>query len=61
MKRQKLEKYLKELGCELFRNGNKHDIWMFENKFKFPFPRHPDINEITAKSMIKKAKENRAK
>ncbi len=60
MKRLKLEKELKKLGCSFFRHGGRHDIWVFENDFRFPFPRHPDINEQTAKSMIKKAKENRA-
>lgn len=59
MKRLKLEKTLKKLGCSLFRNGSKHDIWSYENGRKFPFPRHPDVNEITAKGMIKKAQENK--
>ncbi len=61
MKRNKLEKELKKLGCYFSRHGGSHDIWVFENGFKFPFPRHPDVNERTAKSMIKNAKENRAK
>ncbi len=59
MKRKKLEKKLIDLGCSFCRNGSNHDIWIYENGRKFPFARHPDINEITAKSMIKRAQENR--
>lgn len=59
MKRLKLEKTLIKLGCNFFRHGGNHDIWSYENGRKFPFPRHADINERTAKSMIKKASENR--
>lgn len=61
MKKNKLEKTLKKLGCSFFRHGGNHDIWNYENGRKFPFARHPDINEITAKSMIKKAQENKIK
>lgn len=61
MKKLKLEKALKKLGCSFFRHGGNHDTWSYENGRKFPFARHPDINERTAKSMIKKASENRGK
>lgn len=59
VKRFKLEKQLRKLGCTFFRHGGKHDIWSYENGRKFPFPRHPDVNERTAKGMIDKAEENR--
>lgn len=59
MKRLFLEQELRELGCSFYRNGGNHDIWNYENGRKFPFPRHSDVNELTAKSMIKKAKTNR--
>lgn len=59
MKRLKLEKELQKLGCRFFRNGSNHDIWSYENGRKFPFPRHPDVNEMTAKGMIKKANQNK--
>ena len=59
MKKLFLEQELRALGCSFYRNGGNHDIWCYENERKFPFPRHADVNEITAKSMIKKAKGNR--
>ena len=59
MKRLLLEQRLRALGCEFHRNGGNHDIWSYENGRKFSFPRHSDINELLAKSMINKAKRNR--
>lgn len=59
MKRLLLEQKLRALGCEFHRHGGDHDIWSYENGRKFPFPRHSDINEYTAKSMINKARANR--
>ncbi len=61
MKKRKLEKQLIKLGCSFHRHGGNHDIWTYENGRKFPFARHPDINEKTAKSMISKAEQNRGK
>ena len=60
MKRFLLEQKLKVLGCDFLRNGSNHDIWNYENRRKFPFPRHSDIDEKLAKSMINKAKQNRS-
>ncbi|WP_298938851.1 type II toxin-antitoxin system HicA family toxin [uncultured Dysgonomonas sp.] len=59
MKRLLLEQTLTDLGCKFHRHGGNHDIWSYENGRKFPFARHPDINDRTARSMIKKAEENR--
>jgi len=59
MKRLLLEQKLRALGCEFNRHGGSHDIWDYENGRKFPFPRHPEIDERLAKSMINKAKQNR--
>jgi len=59
MKRLYLEQQLRTLGCSFHRSGGNHDIWNYENGRKFPFPRHSDINERLAKSMIIKAKQNR--
>lgn len=55
MKRLDLIKILQMLGCELVRHGGKHD-W-YENKATGicqPIPRHKEINEHLAKSIIKK-------
>lgn len=59
MKRLLLEQKLKDLGCSFHRQGSNHEIWSYENGRKFPLPRHTDINEGLAKSMISKAKKNR--
>jgi hypothetical protein len=59
MKRLLLEQKLRSLGCSFHRAGGNHDIWNYENGRKFPFPRHSDIDERLAGSMISKAKQNR--
>jgi len=55
MKREKLLEKVKEYGAIFIRHGKKHDI--YENSRTHEFihvPRHPDINEYTAKEIIKK-------
>lgn len=55
MKRVELLKILNKLGCEFIRHGGKHD-W-YQNKstgVSQPIPRHKEINEYLAKSIIKK-------
>ena len=55
MKRKELLKILNKLGCEFIRHGGKHD-W-YQNKstgVSQPIPRHKEINEYLAKSIIKK-------
>jgi hypothetical protein len=59
MKRLFLEQKLRALGCSFHRTGGNHDIWNYENGRKFPFPRHSDIDEKPAGSMISKAKQNK--
>ena len=59
VKRNKLENELKKCGWNLLRHGGSHDIWTNELGDTIAFPRHPDINEITAKMMIKKANSNK--
>jgi mRNA interferase HicA len=55
LKRRDLLKVLKILGCELKRHGSNHD-WYFNPKSGVyqPVPRHSEINENLAKSIIKK-------
>ncbi len=55
MKRRELIKRLKEMGCTLVRHGGNHD-WYTNQKTKEsqPVPRHTEINENLAKSIIRK-------
>jgi predicted RNA binding protein YcfA (HicA-like mRNA interferase family) len=55
LKRRDLIKILEKLGCEFIRHGGKHD-W-YQNKKTGVYqavPRHKEINENLAKSIIKK-------
>ena len=55
MKRRDLLKALDELGCVLVRNGGRHDWYTNPgSKQSQPVPRHNEINENLAKSIIKK-------
>jgi predicted RNA binding protein YcfA (HicA-like mRNA interferase family) len=54
VKRLDLIKLLKENGCELLRNGAKHDIYHNPGKGTTqPIPRHREINEFLAKKILK--------
>jgi predicted RNA binding protein YcfA (HicA-like mRNA interferase family) len=55
MKRRDLIKRLEEMGCVLVRHGGSHD-WYTNPKTKQsqPVPRHTEISENLAKSIIKK-------
>ncbi len=55
MKRRDLIKTLEQMGCIFVRNGGRHD-WYTNPKTKQsqPIPRHTEINENLAKSIIKK-------
>ncbi len=58
MKRRDLIKILIEMGCSLVRHGAKHDWYMNgQTKRSQPVPRHNEINERLAKSIIKKLKD----
>jgi mRNA interferase HicA len=55
MKRTDLVRQLVNLGCELIRHGGKHDWYQNkETKACQPVPRHREIEENLAKSIIKK-------
>jgi mRNA interferase HicA len=55
MKRDKLMERLNENGAVFIRHGKKHDIYENPRTHEFiSIPRHPDINEYTAKGIIKK-------
>lgn len=53
MKRKDLEKRLKKAGFVLVRHGGKHDVFQ-RGKDLEQLPRHVEINELLAKSIIKK-------
>ena len=55
MKRRALIKQLEKIGCVFIRHGGSHD-WYSNPKTKVsqPIPRHKEINENLAKSIIKK-------
>jgi len=55
MKRQNLEAELWHLGWNLLRNGRKHDVWS-NGQREIAAPRHREINEYTAKAVLKEAK-----
>ncbi len=55
MKRRDLIKRLEEMGCVFVRHGGKHDFYTnFKTKQSQPVPRHNEINENLAKSIIRK-------
>jgi len=57
MKRKQLENELKKLGWWFLRHGGNHDIWT--NGFgQEPIPRHNEINEKLARSILRKAKKS---
>ena len=58
MKRRELIKTLENMGCTLVRHGGRHDWYTNPNtKQSQPVPRHNEINEHLAKSIIKKLAE----
>jgi predicted RNA binding protein YcfA (HicA-like mRNA interferase family) len=55
MKNGALLKTLKTQGCVFIKHGKKHDVYQNPRTGAVErVPRHPDINEILAKSIIKK-------
>jgi hypothetical protein len=55
MKRRDLLRTLADIGCVLVRHGAKHDWYMNPlTRMSQPVPRHNEINEYLAKSIIRK-------
>lgn len=55
MKRRDLIRHIEEGGAVLIRHGAKHDWYQDPTtKMAQPVPRHTEINEYLAKSIIKK-------
>lgn len=59
MKRRDLIKILEEAGCILVRHGGAHD-WYTNHVLHVsqPIPRHTEINEYLARSIIRKLTES---
>lgn len=57
MKKKDLEKRLKMFGWWLARHGGNHDIWT-NGTITNQVPRHAEISENLAKSILKVAKSN---
>jgi mRNA interferase HicA len=55
MKKTDLEKILKKLGAGFLREGGSHEVWISKSGKKFTIPRHREINEVTAKKILKQA------
>jgi len=55
MKRHQLIKELKNRGARMIRQGGNHEFWESEKGYRFPIPRHNEINERLAKEILKQA------
>ena len=53
MKKRDLEKTLKALGWWFLREGGNHEVWTNGTDTE-PVPRHKEINEMTAKAIIRR-------
>jgi predicted RNA binding protein YcfA (HicA-like mRNA interferase family) len=54
MKRTKLLQLLNQMGVVLVRHGKKHDVYLQPiTKVETTVPRHNEVKEFTAKSIIK--------
>lgn len=54
MKRRDLAARLTAMGWRLVRQGGSHEIWT-DGESSLAVPRHREINELTAKGILKKA------
>jgi mRNA interferase HicA len=54
MKRTELERRLRNLGWRFLRHGGKHDVWTDGDR-EVAIPRHSEINEYTAKAILREA------
>jgi mRNA interferase HicA len=50
-----MEKRLRNLGWNFERHGRKHDIWT-NGMYEIAVPRHKEINEYTANTILKQAR-----
>jgi mRNA interferase HicA len=55
MKRRELQRRLRALGWALIRSGGRHEVWG-RDIARLVVPRHTEINEYTARAILKEAK-----
>ncbi len=55
MKKKKLVKELKDKGAKIIRQGGRHEFWESQNGYRFPLPRHSEIDENLAREILKQA------
>jgi len=55
MKKKELEKELKARGAKMIRQGGNHEFWESRKGYRFPVPRHSEIDERLAKEILKQA------
>ncbi len=55
MKKRDLIKQLEKMGFKLERNGKSHDVYI-KGSMVIEVPRHSEVNEYTAKSILKRAR-----
>ncbi len=55
MKKRDLERVLRALGWCLSRQGGSHEIWTNGSDTE-AIPRHVELNEITAKAIIRRVR-----
>jgi len=60
VKKKDLEAKLKQYGWWLLRQGGNHELWT-NGEHNVPVPRHKEINEFTAKGILRKAQQNAVK
>ena len=56
VKRQELESALRALGWSFLKHGGNHDLWGHpQRKRKLAVPRHKEIKEHLARSLLRQA------
>lgn len=54
MNREKLERHLRQYGCELHHHGGNHDIWWNPaNEKQASVPRHRTLKKGTARAICR--------
>jgi hypothetical protein len=54
VKRRALERYLRQQGCTVHRDGAEHTLWInAATGQKAPVPRHNEIKQGTARSLCR--------
>ena len=56
VKRRELEQRLRALGWRFLRHGGSHDVWT-DGQDQTPIPRHTEINEGTARGILRYAQQ----